>query len=100
VNYFTLTAQRRGQKSIKRENARVEYMSNANNGGTCYFCKTGRFIERTEEIAFKQWTDKGYVFCTVKLRVGVCDHCDSRDWNAETEAVIREVVRKERDKLK
>ncbi len=75
-------------------------MSNANNGGTCYFCKKGRFIERNEEVSFKQWTDKGYVFCTVKLCVGVCDHCDSRDWNAETEAVIREVVRRERDKLK
>jgi hypothetical protein len=40
------------------------------------------------------------VFCRVKLAVGVCDHCDSRDWNADTEAVIREVVRRERDKLK
>ena len=70
------------------------------NGGTCYFCKQGRFVERTEEIAFKQWTDKGYVFCNVKLLVGVCDHCDSRDWNAETETIIREVVRRERDKLK
>jgi hypothetical protein len=55
---------------------------------------------RPEEVSFKQWTDRGYVFCTVKLRVGVCDHCDSRDWNTETEAVILEVVRRERDKLK
>jgi hypothetical protein len=75
-------------------------MEKQKNGGTCYFCKKGRFVEQTEEIAFKQWTDRGYVFCNVELLVGVCDHCGSRDWNAETEAVIREVVRRERDKLK
>ena len=74
-------------------------MEKPNNGSTCYFCKNGRFIGRTEAIAFKQRTDKGYVFCAVELRVGVCDHCDSRDWNADTEAVICEVVRRERAKL-
>ena len=75
-------------------------MSSSSDGNTCYFCKRGRFIEKAEEIAFKQWTDKGYVFCRVNIAVGVCDHCDSRDWNAETEAAIREVVDREREKLK
>jgi hypothetical protein len=74
-------------------------MSGAENGGTCYFCKKGRFVEQTEEIAFKQWTDKGYVYCKVQLRVGVCEHCDSRDCNARTEEIINGVVRRERDKL-
>jgi hypothetical protein len=40
------------------------------------------------------------VYCNVKLHVGVCDRCDAKDWNAQTEAVIREAVRRERDKLK
>jgi hypothetical protein len=75
-------------------------MSNAVNGGTCYFCKNGRFIEKDREIAFKQWTDKGYVYCDVKVRVGVCDRCDAKNWNAQTEAIIRDTVRRERDKLK
>jgi hypothetical protein len=75
-------------------------VSNADNGGTCYFCKKGRFIEKDQDIAFKQWTDKGYVYCNVKLRVGVCDCCDAKDWNAQSEAIIREAVRRERDKLK
>jgi hypothetical protein len=75
-------------------------MSGAEDDGTCYFCKKGRFIERPEEIAFKQWTDKGYVDCKVQLRVGVCDHCYSRNWNAETERIINDVVRRERDKLR
>jgi hypothetical protein len=74
-------------------------MSNAENGSACYFCKQGRFVERDEEIAFRQWTDKGCVLCRIKLRVGVCEHCDARDWNAETEAIIREAVRRERDRL-
>jgi hypothetical protein len=75
-------------------------MSNADNGATCYFCKKGRFIEKDQDIAFKQWTDRGYVHCNVKLRVGVCDHGEAKDWNAKTEAIIRDAVRRERDKLK
>jgi hypothetical protein len=39
------------------------------------------------------------VFGNIAL-VGVCDRCDSRDWNVKTEAVIREVVRRVHDKLK
>jgi hypothetical protein len=63
------------------------------------FAKTAASSKKTE-IAFKQWTDKGYVYCNVKLRVGVCDRCDAKNWNAQTEAIIRDTVRRERDKLK
>jgi hypothetical protein len=74
-------------------------MSNSENGGVCYFCKRGKFIKRTEEIAFHQWTDKGYVFCRVNVALGVCDRCGSWDWNDEAEAKIQEVVRREYEKL-
>ena len=53
-------------------------MEKPKSGGTCYFCKKGRFVENTEEIAFKQWTDKGYLFCRVVVPVDVCEHCGSR----------------------
>jgi hypothetical protein len=74
-------------------------MANGGNGEICYFCKKGELVRRTEEIAFHQWTDKGYVFCRVKASLGVCDRCGSRDWNDDTEALIDAAVRREYDKL-
>jgi hypothetical protein len=74
-------------------------MSNSENGGVCYFCKRGEFIKRTEEIAFHQWTDKGYVFCRVSATLGVCNRCGSWDWNDEIEAKIQEAIRREYEKL-
>ena len=76
-----------------------ESMSNSENGEICYFCKRGKFTKRTEEIAFHQWTDKGYVFCRVNVVLGVCDRCGSRYWDAEMEALIEQAVRREYDKL-
>jgi hypothetical protein len=74
-------------------------MSNNENGEICYFCKKGHFLRRTEEIAFHQWTDKGYVFCRVSVQMGVCDHCGSRNWSEDAEAVLEEAVRRKYDEL-
>jgi hypothetical protein len=74
-------------------------MPTTDKGDMCPFCRKGRVVERTEEIAFHQWTDKGYVFCRVKGTLGVCDRCGSRDWNDDTEALIEAAVRREYDKL-
>jgi hypothetical protein len=74
-------------------------MPNQENSETCFFCKKGKFITRTEEIAFHQWTDKGYVFCRVSLPIGVCDRCGSRNWSDEAEALIEAAVRKQYNKL-
>jgi hypothetical protein len=74
-------------------------MSNSDDEESCYFCKKGKFIRRTEEIAFHQWTDKGYIFCRVSVSLGVCDQCGSRDWNDDTEAQVDEAVRQQYDKL-
>jgi hypothetical protein len=75
-------------------------MSNSENSETCHFCKKGKFIRRNEEIAFQQWTDKGYVYCRVGVSLGICTHCDSRDWGENTEALVEEAVRREYDKLR
>ena len=74
-------------------------MPNNENGDTCFFCKKGKFVARREEIAFHQWTDKGYVFVRVPVLLGVCDRCGSRNWNEETDAMIDKAVRREYDKL-
>jgi hypothetical protein len=73
-------------------------MSNGN-GDICYFCKKGKFVKRTEQMTFHQWTDKGYVYCRVSVPLRVCGRCGSRDWTEETEALIDEAVRREYDKL-
>ena len=52
-----------------------------------------------QEIAFHQWTNKGYVFCRLSVPMGVCDSCDAKVWDEETEAVIEEAVKREYDKL-
>ena len=44
----------------------------------CDFCKRGHVTKRYEQVSFHQWTDKGYIFCSVDVPVGVCDCCGSR----------------------
>jgi hypothetical protein len=74
-------------------------MSEPQDGERCPFCKKGQLRERVDEIAFHQWTDKGYVFCRLTVPLGVCDTCGSRNWNEDVEAAIEEAVRREYDKL-
>jgi hypothetical protein len=67
---------------------------------TCDFCKRGHVTGRNEGISFRQWTDKGYVFCRAEIPLGVCDCYGARNWNQDAEAIINEVVRREYDKLR
>ena len=75
-------------------------MPSNSDASTCYFCKKGHFVKQTREIAFHQWTDRGYVFCRVMVPVGVCSRCSAMDWNEETELAIDQVVRREYERLK
>jgi C4-type Zn-finger protein len=74
-------------------------MSKAQDEEQCPLCKKGRFIGRSQQLAFHQWTDKGYVFCRVAVTIGVCDNCGSRNWNKEIEALVDEAVQREYKKL-
>ena len=66
----------------------------------CHLCKKGRLRIATQDIAFRQWTDKGYVHCRVTAPVRICDQCGSRSWGEETEALIEEALRRDYEKLK
>ena len=48
---------------------------------------------------FRQWTDRGYVHCRAEIPIGLCDHCGSKHWNQEAEAIVEEVARCEYEKL-
>ena len=50
-------------------------MSDAHDVERCDFCKHGRVTRRNQSISFRQWTDKGYVFCRAEIPIGVCDRC-------------------------
>ena len=53
-------------------------MPELENAKRCDFCKHGQLVKREEQMAFRQWADKGYLFCRVVVPVDVCEHCGSR----------------------
>jgi hypothetical protein len=78
----------------------VGTMSDAHDVERCDFCKRGRVTRRNQQISFRQWTDKGYVFCRAEIPIGACDRCGAKHWNQVAEAIIEEVARREYDKLR
>jgi hypothetical protein len=58
-----------------------------------------RHHAQDRQLAFRQWTDKGYVHCRAEVPIGLCDRCGSKHWNQEAEAIVEEVVRREYEKL-
>jgi hypothetical protein len=52
-----------------------------------------------QEIAFRQWTSKGYITCRVTIPATVCPDCGAMNWDEAAEALIEEAVRQEVDKL-
>jgi hypothetical protein len=76
-----------------------ENMSQPDDIERCDFCKSGRINKRNEQIAFHQWTDKGYVFCRTNIPMRVCERCGAKSWDQAAEAIVNEVVRAEYRKL-
>jgi hypothetical protein len=74
-------------------------MSDLDDAQQCDFCKKGRVIAREQLLAFRQWTDRGFVHCRAEALIGLCDHCGSKHWNQEAEAIVEEAVRREYEKL-
>jgi len=75
-------------------------MSDPSDTQVCDFCKVGHVAKRTEQVAFRQWTDKGYVLCRATIPFGACDRCGSRHWSEDAEAIVEDAVRSEYQKLR
>jgi hypothetical protein len=43
----------------------------------CEFCRKGHVIQRLEDIAFRQWSDLGWISCRVAVSIDVCDVCNA-----------------------
>jgi hypothetical protein len=65
----------------------------------CDICNRGTVVRTMQEMAFRQWTDKGYVRCRVTIPVATCTECGVRNWDEAAEAIIEEAVNREVDKL-
>src|SRR5262245_64457836 len=84
---------------MRSEQWSVGTMSDLDDSQQCDFCKKGRVIARKQQLAFRQRTDRGYVHCRTEVPIGLCDHCGSKHWNQEAEAIVEEAVRREYAKL-
>ena len=67
--------------------------------GVCDICNRGIVTRTMQEIAFRQWTSKGYITCRVTIPVTQCPECGARNWDEAAEALIEEAVNREVDKL-
>jgi hypothetical protein len=65
----------------------------------CAICKKGRVTKRLEEMAFRQWSDKGYVHCRVTVLMGTCDKCRAKSLDPGAERILDEAFQREYDKL-
>jgi len=43
----------------------------------CVLCGKGHVIRQKRDVAFRQWSDKGYIHCRVTIPMDICDHCNA-----------------------
>jgi RNA polymerase subunit RPABC4/transcription elongation factor Spt4 len=70
-----------------------------NEDEVCPFCGGGRLVKNHQEIAFRQQTKKGCVFCRVTVPMGVCVRCGSKTFIDPAESIVEDAVRREYEKL-
>ena len=76
VKYFTLGLSSRGLASCGRK---LRVVMSVNDDVTvCDFCHQKRVTWKSEELAFRQSSDKGYVHCRVRLPMGTCQNCGAK----------------------
>jgi hypothetical protein len=65
----------------------------------CEICQKGRVTKCMEGMAFRQWSDKGYVHCRVTILMGTCDNCGAKSLDSGAEKFLDEAFQREYDKL-
>jgi hypothetical protein len=66
----------------------------------CDLCKKGPIVWCTEEITFRQWSDKGYLLCRVTLPVGTCAHCQAKTLDVDSDLAFDAAFQREYDKMR
>jgi hypothetical protein len=65
----------------------------------CEICKKGHVTKRAEALAFRQWSDKGYVHCQVRVFMGTCNNCGAKSLDPGSEKILDGAFQREYDKL-
>jgi hypothetical protein len=65
----------------------------------CEICKQGRVTKRMEEMAFRQWSDKGYIHCRATILIGICNNCHVKHLDPGSDKILDEAFQREYDKL-
>jgi hypothetical protein len=65
----------------------------------CEFCNKGNVVWRMEVMAFRQWSDRGYVHCRVMISAGSCDNCHAKSLDPRSEEIFDEAFQREYKKL-
>jgi hypothetical protein len=65
----------------------------------CDICTQGRITKRVEGMAFRQWSDKGYVHCRVTVLIGTCDSCGAKSLEPGATEILDEAFEREYAKL-
>lgn len=55
---------------------------------------------KTEEITFRQWSDKGYIRCHVTTLVGTCDNCGAKSLPLGSDEAFESAFKEEYGKLR
>jgi len=74
-------------------------MSSRNASEICPLCKRGNIVGEDRQLAFRQKTDKGHVFCRVTISMNICKACGLTSWGDTAEAIIEDAVREQYAKL-
>jgi hypothetical protein len=63
----------------------------------CEFCRKGHVIRHLEDIAFRQWSDVGWISCRVAVSIDVCDVCNARTLRGG-DKILEDAFQREYDK--
>jgi hypothetical protein len=63
----------------------------------CEFCRKGHVIQHLEDIAFRQWSDIGWISCRVAVSIDVCDVCNAKTLRGG-DKILEEAFQREYDK--
>jgi uncharacterized protein with PIN domain len=74
-------------------------MSTHGKSEVCSLCKKGQMVRRSQEIAFRQWTKKGYAYCRVTIEMSMCSQCGFKYWDDHANDAMDAAVRQEYEKL-
>lgn len=64
----------------------------------CAICQKGLVTMNMEEMAFREWSNKGYVHCQVTILIGTCDNCQAKSLGPNSDPIFDAAFQREYDK--